>query len=193
MIQVDLPVAFGMGTLMAHAAQRQIASGEPAAVAKAFNKVLVFHSVAFMWPPIYLMVFYFGFETSHMWWHGDSVLEYPWLLPMFSLALFGVHILGFRLGASFVRAGKASRALLVFGASTVFCTAWIFLQTDRTLTLGTYRDWVNGVAPPASSDPAFLTFVYSLIVAYSAGAWILYRSLRRDGEPARRTMTSSVQ
>jgi len=192
-IQVDLPVAFGVGSLMAHAARTQIASGQPAAVASAFNKVLVFHSVAFMWPPLYLLVFYFGFETSHMWWHADSVLAYPWLLPAFSLALFGTHVAGFQLGARFVRAGQASRALMVFGATSVFCAAWIFLQRDRTLTLGTYADWQAGIAPPASSDAAFLAFVWVLMVGYSAGAWMLYRSLRRDGAPARRTMTSSVQ
>lgn len=181
MIQVDLPVAFGMGSLMAHAAQRQIASAQPAAEAKAFTKVILFHSVAFMWPPLYLLVFYFGFETSHMWWHADSVLAYPWLLPAFFLALFGANIAGYALGARFVRAGRAGLALVVFGATTVFCTAWIFLQPDRTMTLGTYRDWQAGTAPAASSDPAFMTFVTVLIVGYSAGAWLLYRSLRRDG------------
>lgn len=183
MIQVDLPVAFGVGSLMAHAAQRQIASGQPAAIARAFNKVVLFHSVAFMWPPLYLLVFYFGFETSHMWWHGDSVLDYPWLLPVFFLALFGANIAGFKLGARFVRAGHAGRALAVFGATSVFCTAWILLQPDRTMTLGTYRDWQAGTAPPASSDPAFMAFVWIVIVGYSAGAWLLYRALRRDAAP----------
>jgi hypothetical protein len=180
MIQVDLPVAFGMGSLMAHAAQRQIASGEAGAIARAFNKVLLFHSVAFMWPPLYLMVFYFGFETSHMWWHADSVMAYPWLLPAFFLALLGVHIAGFKLGAKFIRAGHASRALMVFGATSVFCVAWIMLQRDRTLTLGTYQDWLAGTAPAASTDSGFMAFVIALIVGYSAGAWMVYRSLRRE-------------
>jgi len=183
MIQVDLPVAFGMGSLMAHAAQRQIASGHPAAMGRAFLKVVLFHCVAFMWPPLYLLVFYFGFETSHMWWTEDSVLAYPWLLPAFFLALFSANIAGYQLGAHFVRAGRASRALMVFGATTVFSTLWIFLQKDRTMTLGTYRDWQAGTAPPASSDPAFMSFVTVLIVGYSAGAWLLYRSLRRDAGP----------
>ena len=168
---------------MAHAAQRQIASGQPAAMARALIKVVLFHCVAFMWPPLYLLVFYFGFETSHMWWTADSVLAYPWLLPAFFLALFSANIAGYELGARFVRAGHAGRALAVFGATSVFCGAWIFLQPDRTLTLGTYRDWQAGIAPPASSDQAFMTFVMVLIVGYSAGAWMLYRSLRRDGAP----------
>ncbi len=183
MIQVDLPVAFGMGSLMAHAAQRQIAAGKPEPIARAFYNNMLFHSVAFMWPPLYLLVFYFGFETSHMWWTADSVLSYPWLLPAFFLALFYANIAGFKLGAHFVRAGHAGRALAVFAATTVWCTGWIFLQPDRTMTLGTYRDWQAGTAPPASSDPSFMTFVTMLIVGYSVGAALLYRSLRRDAAP----------
>jgi len=181
MIQVDLPVALGVGSLMAHAAQRQIASRQPAAINRAFAKVLIFHSVAFMWPPMYLLVFYFGFETSHMWWHGDSVLAYPWLLPAFFLALFAANVVGFGIGARFVTAGRATWALLLWVAMVAFTIGWIFLLPDRTMTLGTYRDWQAGVAPPGSSDPSFMTFVTVVMVGYSDGALLVYRSLRRDG------------
>ena len=174
-------MAFGVGSLMAHAAQKQLATRKAADVTRAFAKVLIFHSVAFMWPPIYLLVFYFGFETSHMWWHADSVTAYPYLLPAFFLALFAANILGWGVGARFVRAGQASRAFLVFVAAVVFTMAWIVFLPDRTMTLGTYSDWQAGTAPPASSDPSFMAFVTVVIVGYSAGAWALYRSLRRDG------------
>ena len=186
MIQVDLPVALGAGSLMAHAARRQIESGQAAAVNSAFTKSLIFHCIAFMWPPMYLLVFYFGFETSHMWWTADSVHAYPWLLPAFFLALFAANIAGFGLGARFVRAGRASYAFLLFLATTAFTTGWILLLPDRTMTLGTYRDWQAGTAPPGSSNPSFMVFVTVVMVGYSAGAWLVYRSLRRDGLRAAR-------
>jgi hypothetical protein len=181
MIQVDLPVALGVGSLMAHAAQRQILSKQPAALNDAFAKVVIFHFVAFSWPPMYLLVFYFGFETSHMWWHEDSVLAYPWLLPVFYLALFLANLAGFAIGAKLVSAGRATWALLLWLATVLFTVGWVLLLPDRTMTIGTYRDWQAGIAPPGSSDPTFLWFVIVVMVGYSAGVWLVYRSLRRDG------------
>ena len=182
MIQVDIPMAFGVGSLMAHAAQKQLLTRKPDLEMQALAKVMIFHVIAFMWPPVYLLVYYFGFETSHMWWHQDSVLAYPWLFPAFFLVLFVANYFGFKLGGRFVRSGNAKRALMVFGAAVLFTTLWIVLQPDRTMTLGTYRDWQNGTAPAASSDTGFMIFVTIIIVGYTAGVWLVCRSLKRDGE-----------
>jgi hypothetical protein len=175
-------MALGVGSLMAHAARRQITSKQTGEVSRAFAKVLIFHSVAFMWPPIYLLVFYFGFETSHMWFHGDSVADYPWLLPTFFLALFASNVAGFALGSRFVRQGTPRNALILFGACVLFTCGWILALPDRTMTLGTYSDWAAGTAPAASSDPAFMAFVSVVMVGYTAGAWMVVRSLEKDGQ-----------
>ena len=181
MIQIDLPVAVGVGSLMAHAAQRQIAASVPRLPKGVLTRVIAFHCIAFAWPPMYLLIYYFGFETSHMWWHADTMWSYPWLPPTFFVALIAANIAGFALGARFVRAGKPSRALLVFAATSVFATAWVLSMPDRTMTLGTYSDWKAGIAPAASTDSTFMTFVTVVMVGYTFGATLLYRSLKRDG------------
>jgi hypothetical protein len=191
MIQIDLPVAVGVGSLMAHAAQQQIVSRKPGALKSVLTKVIGFHCIAFAWPPMYLLIYYFGFETSHMWWHHDTMWSYPWLPPSFFVALIAANIGGFFLGVRFVRAGHPGRALALFFATVAFATGFVLSMPDRTMTLGTYKDWAAGTAPPASSDPTFMTFVTVVMVGYTAGAWLVCRWLKREG--AYLTSTSSVQ
>jgi len=181
MIQVDLPMAFGTGTLLANAARRQLSTGQSAHYFQALSKVVIFHSLTFLWPPLYLLVFYFGFETSHMWWHGDSVLEYPWLLPAFFLALFMASIGGFAVGARLVRQGREKMTWAIWGAAVLFTTGWIVLQPSRAMTLGTYADWQAGTAPWASTDASFMTFVIFVMGLFTAGLIYVYRLLWRDG------------
>jgi len=181
-IQVDLPMAFGAGALLANAARRQLVAEKPSLYGRALSKVMAFHALTFLWPPLYLLVFYFGFETSHMWWHGDSVLDYPWLLPAFFIALWGANIGGFAFGASLVRQGRAAVTWWVWGAAVVFTVGWIVLQPDRTMTLGTYRDWQAGTAPWARTDPSFMYFVSFVMAFFTIALVYVYRSLWRDGE-----------
>ena len=102
-----------------------------------------------------------------------------------------MNLAGFAVGARFVRAGRPQLAVILYLVMVAFCLAWIFLQPDRTMTIGTYADWQRGAAPAGSTDPFFMKFVVGLIVGYSAGLWLVFRSISRDG--ARLTITSSVQ
>ena len=81
MVQIDIPMAFGLGSFFAGAARDKIAAGDATACWRALAKSLVFQCLFVFWLPLYLLVNYFGFQTTHMWWHGDSLADYPWLLP----------------------------------------------------------------------------------------------------------------
>lgn len=183
MIQVDLPIAFGAGSLMAHAARRQLlyADKHDGPIAKALMLVIIFHTLFFLWPPLYLLVYYFGFETSHMWFHGDSIMDYPWLFPVVFLMLYLMKFCGFIVGSYFVRHGRPKYSVVVYVLAVAFCMGWIFLQPDRTMTLGTYSDWKAGTAPWGSSDPSFMRFVYGLIGSYTLGLIWVYRAIRKAG------------
>ena len=83
MVQIDVPVAFGIGSLFADAAYRQLQTGQ----ALPFYRTLVINNIYqiffFSWIPVYFMLNYFGWETTHMWWHADSVTAYPFFTPIF--------------------------------------------------------------------------------------------------------------
>ena len=80
MVQIDVPIVFGLGCLFADAARRGLQSEEPQRRKEAFYRGLsanlVFLTLCVSWLPVYLLVFHFGFETSHMWWHRDSLRDY---------------------------------------------------------------------------------------------------------------------
>ena len=84
MIQVDLPVAFGSGTLLAAALEHHTSERTwPYLYQRGLARNLIFQTLFALWLPVYLLVNYFGFQTSHMFWHGESLTDYPALLPLF--------------------------------------------------------------------------------------------------------------
>ncbi|MGE5717533.1 MAG: hypothetical protein ACM369_12865, partial [Acidobacteriota bacterium] len=83
MVQIDIPVAFALGGLHADAARAQLSTGGSEHVWRTVVRDLLFFGVFASWLPIQLLVRHFGFETSHMWWHEDSVLAYPLFIPAF--------------------------------------------------------------------------------------------------------------
>ena len=93
MIQVDLPVAFGSGTLLASALEHH--TGErtwPYLYQRGLARNLIFQTLFARWLPAYLLVNYFGFQTSHMFWHAESLTDYRALLPRVPHSLFrGEH------------------------------------------------------------------------------------------------------
>ena len=180
MVQVDIPIGFAIGSLFADAARTQLAAGVPAAYERAQLKNLIFQAVFVLWFPVYLLVNYFGFETSHMWWHRDSVTDYPWFLPVFVVLYLLTGLLGFHVGAALVRRGLYTANRGIFAAAVLFFAGWVFLQPSRTLVVGTYEEWRSGQAIPVSQDPT-LPWVLALgCVVVNAALIYFYLSLRRD-------------
>ena len=142
MIQVDLPVAFGSGTLLAAALEHHTdARTWPYLYQRALAKNLIFQTLFALWLPVYLLVNYFGFQTSHMFWHGESLTDYPALLPVFLILYFVANIAGFQTGAWLVLQGRARLARLIFVAAFTYFALWMAFQPYRTLSLGTFDEW----------------------------------------------------
>ena len=115
MVQIDIPVAFGTGSLFAAAVEKGLRSERYGYFyQKALAVNLVFQLLLVVWLPVYLLIAHFGFQTSHMWWTGSSITEYPWLLPGFLLAYFVANIAGFHVGVRFVRQGRTRMPWLLF-------------------------------------------------------------------------------
>ena len=118
-------------------------------------------------------------------WHDDSVLAYPFFLPIFLVVFFASGNLGFLLGAVLVKRGFHHANRGVYLGILGYCAFWIFGQVDRTFRLGTYREWRAGTAPWFYEDLVFVgMLVGTLLVFFSAlAAFALW--LRRATDAGR--------
>src|SRR5512141_1809243 len=180
MVQIDIPVAFALGSLHADAARAQLATGSSGSLWRTLARNLLFFGVFASWLPVHLLVRHFGFETSHMWWHEDAVTAYPLFIPVFMTLYFLTNVAGFAAGVALVRAGRIGLNRLVIAACWVFATGWVLLQKDRTLVLGTYREWLAGAAPPMSSDPGTVQLLVVFGVVFTVALVLWYRRIRGE-------------
>ena len=182
MVQIDVPIAFGVGSLFADAANRQIASGRAEYYFRAFAANNIFQCFFFSWIPVYFLANYFGWETTHMWWHEDSVSAYPYYLPIFLVVFFAAANLGFLLGAALVRRGSLWGNRAVYLGVLVYSATWIFAQLGHTAKLGTYREWMAGAAPWFYQDRTFLLMLIFTLVAWAVPMAIMGLRLWNEGK-----------
>jgi hypothetical protein len=181
MIQVDLPVAFGSGTLLAAALEHHTSERTwPYLYQRGLAKNLIFQTLFALWLPVYLLVNYFGFQTSHMFWHGESLTDYPALLPVFLILYFATNIAGFHAGAWLVLRGRARLARLIFVAAFTYFALWIALQPGRTLTLGTFAEWEAGTARWIWTSTWFMGVLAIGALVFFVGMTAMYRSLKQE-------------
>jgi hypothetical protein len=180
MVQVDIPFSFGVGALMATAVEQGLRSDRrPYFYYLGLAANLVLQALFVIWLPLYLLVNHFGFQTSHMWWHGDSLLDHPIFLPAFMVLYFLSCIGGYQAGVWLVERGRTGLARAVFYGGCAFFAGWMFLQPHRTLTLGTYQEWVDGRAVWIWTDTTFMTLLGVAFVAFVVALRIFLAGLRR--------------
>lgn len=182
MVQIDVPIAFAVGSFFADAAQKQLQAAKPEAHLRAILKNNIFQIFFFSWIPVYFILNFFGWETTHMWWHGDSVAAYPYFLPVFIVIFFGVANAGFLLGKRLVSKDRILANRMVYTGVVVYALIWVFGQTGSTFHLGTYTQWKARMAPLFYQDRTFLgMFIFSMII-WTVGLAIFFFSLRREGK-----------
>ena len=123
---------------------------------------------------------YFGFQTSHMFWHGESLTDYPALLPLFLILYFATNIAGFHTGAWLVLHGRARLARLIFVAAFTYFALWIAFQPYRTLSLGTFAEWEAGTARWIWTSTWFMGVLAVGAVVFFVGITAMYRSLKQE-------------
>ena len=181
MVQIDVPIAMGIGSLCADAAHKQLQTGRAEYYFRSFAANNIFQIFFFSWIPVYFLMNYFGWETTHMWWHADSIDAYAYYVPVFLLVFFGAANLGFVLGRRLVCRGLVWANRAVYLGILAYSAIWIFGQVPRSFRLGTYNDWAAGKAPWFYEDRTFLfMFILSLIV-WTVALVILVLRLRAEG------------
>ena len=184
MVQIDVPLAFGIGGMFASAGHRQLQHRFLESRANIWLQANLYFVFFYSWPPIYFLERYFGWETSHMWWHVDAMTDAAWLAPALLAATAAALNAGFLVGAHLVHRGRLGANRLVSAATVVFYAGWILAMGSRTANLGTYAEWASGTAPRALDDPAFVrTLVILPGISFGALAILLVR-LRLAGRRA---------
>ena len=187
MVQIDIPVAFGTGGVFAAAVQQGLRSEQaPYFYLRGLAANLLFQILLVVWLPVYLLIAHFGFQTSHMWWTGSSITEYPWLLPLFLAAYFVANVAGFHVGARLVQRGRARTVWLIFAGGFAFFGAWMALQPYRTLTLGTHAEWQAGTARWIWTDMGFVSLLTGDMIFFFIMLALVYRALQREASVSRR-------
>lgn len=181
MVQIDVPVAFAIGSFFADAAHKQLQTGRPEYYYRALWINNVYQIFFFSWIPVYFLLNYFGWETTHMWWHADSVTAYPYYVPIFLVVFFLAAEGGFILGNRLIRQGRLNANRAVYIGILVYSAVWIFGQTHTTFRLGTYAEWNAGKAPWFYEDATFLFMLILTLVVWGAGLVYFYSLLRREG------------
>jgi hypothetical protein len=181
MVQVDIPFAFGIGSLMAVAAEDGLRSEKRTDVyIRGLTANLLLQTLFVLWLPLYLLVSNFGFQTSHMWWHGDAITDHPLLLPIFVVVYFVAALSGYATGVALVVRGNSRAAFGIFLASCAFFAGWMGFQPHRTLMLGTYREWVEGRGIWIWHDKGFMTMLGLSFLQFAVAARYIYKYLQRD-------------
>lgn len=190
MVQIDVPVAFAIGSFFADGASKQLRFGRPEYYYRAMLKNNIYQIFFFSWIPVYFLMNYFGWETTHMWWQADSVESYPYFLPIFVLVFFGAANAGFLLGSWLVSTGQSPgevrrRIMInraVYLGIALYSLIWVFSQTDRTFRLGNHAQFEQGTAPLFYQDPTFLRMFILTMVVWVVGLAIFFLSLWQEGK-----------
>ncbi len=182
MVQVDVPVAFAIGTMFADAAHKQLNSGRPEYYYKSLLKNNIYQIFFFSWIPVYFILNNFGWETTHMWWHADAVTAYPFFVPIFLVIFFAAVNAGFLLGHRLVTTGKLMANRAVYIALFLYSGVWIFSQTDSTFRLGTYAQWQAGRAPWFYEDSTFLAMLILTLLIWGIALALFLLCLIKEGK-----------
>lgn len=172
MIQVDIPLAAAMGSAAAAAAKVQLRAGAHPDFLHAWLATNLFLMFGFAWIPIYFLMTYFGWETTHMWWTLPTASDHPWVIPGSMLLLFAFGNAGFLLGVHWTRARQDGVNRTFYLGILAACIAWMVWFYPRTLKLGTAATWQT--APWCYEDPAFMTaWVVTSVIWFGTYGWLI--------------------
>ncbi len=181
MVQIDVPAAFAVGSFFADAAHKQLQAGGPRALYEVAWKNNMFQIFFFLWIPVYFIMNFFGWETTYRWWTEDSVSAYPLFLPVFVLVFLAAANLGFFLGNWLVSKGMLLANRIIYIGIAIYSVIWVFGQTDRTMQVGTFSQWVAHKSVVFYDDPTFLKAFVIVMAVWVVGVIGFGWNLRKAG------------
>jgi hypothetical protein len=182
MVQIDIPIAFAAGQMLAHAAQRQLSTGRPEHYYRVLSIVNIFTGLFFAPIPIYFLVDYFEWETTYM---VDPERATRFFIPIVLFVLVLAANLGFWLSNWLIRKGRAGIGRGIYWLIWLYSLGWIFGNWPRSTRIGTYAQYHT--APETmiriwevSKDPFFWILIVTLVI-FAVPLLLWMRTLSREG------------
>jgi hypothetical protein len=165
-VQIDIPIAFAVGQMLADAANQQLSTGRPEPYYRTLAITNIFMGLFFAPIPIYFFVDYFGWETTYM---CDPARVTRFFIPIVLFALFLAANLGFWLSNALIRKGRAGIGRVIYGLIWIYSLGWIFGNWPRSTRLGTYAQYHTALDTmtriwEVSKDPFFFILIATLVI-----------------------------
>ena len=181
MVQIDIPIAFAVGQMLADAANRQLTTGRPEPYYRTLAWANIFTGLFFAPIPIYFLVDYFGWETTYM---VNPERATRFFVPIVLFFLFLAANLGFLLSNWLIRKGRATVGRIIYILIWVYALAWIVGNWPRSTRIGTYAQYQTARDTMAraweiSRDPFLFILIATLVIFFVPLVLFIMR-LRRE-------------
>jgi hypothetical protein len=180
-VQIDIPIAFAVGQMLADAASRQLSTGRPEPYYRTLAMTNIFMGLFFAPIPVYFLVDYFGWETTYM---CDPARVTRFFVPIVLVVLFLAANLGFWLSNALIRKGHAGIGRMLYVLIWIYSLGWIFGNWPRSTRIGSYTQYYT--APDTmlriweiSKDPFFFILLATLVI-FAVPLLLLMRHLRHQ-------------
>ncbi len=181
MVQIDIPIAFAVGQMLADAASRQLQTRKPEPYYRTLAITNIYTGLFFAPIPIYFLIDYFGWETTYMY---DPERVTRFFVPIVLFTLMLAANLGFWLSNWLIGKGRAMVGRGIYILIWLYSLGWIFGNWPRSTRLGTYAEYHTARetmvrAWDVSRDPFFFILIATLII-FAVPLVLLMRHLRRE-------------
>ena len=181
MVQIDIPIAFAVGQMLADAASYQLRTGRPEPYYRTLAYTNIFTGLFFAPIPIYFLVDYFGWETTYMY---DPEGLTRFFIPIVLFVLMLAANLGFWLSNALIQKGRAWIGRIIYIIIWLYALGWIVGNWPRATRIGTYAQYhtAQETMPRAwevSKDP-FLFILIATLIMFSVPLVLFIGRLRRE-------------
>ena len=181
MVQIDIPIAFAVGQMLADAASRQLQTGKAEPYYRTLALTNIYTGLVFAPIPIYFLVDYFGWETTYMY---DPERLTRFFVPIVLFALMLAANLGFWLSSALIKKGWGIIGRGLYILIWLYSLGWIFGNWPRATRLGTYAEYHTARETmiriwEVTRDPFFFILIATLII-FAGPLLLLIRHLRRE-------------
>jgi hypothetical protein len=180
-VQIDIPIAFAVGQMLADAASRQLSTGRPEPYYRTLAMTNLFMGLFFAPIPIYFLIDYFGWETTYM---CDPSGVTRFFVPIVLFVLFLAANLGFWLSNALIRKGRAGMGRILYGLIWIYSLGWILGNWPRSTRIGSYTQYHTAPdtmtrAWEISKDPFFFILIATLVI-FAVPLLLFMRHLSRQ-------------
>jgi hypothetical protein len=178
-VQIDIPIAFAVGQMLADAANKHLQTGNPEPFYRTLALTNIYTGLFFAPIPIFFLVQYFGWETTYMY---DPERVTRFFVPIVLFVIMLAANLGFWLSSALITKGWAIIGRGLYILIWLYALGWIFWNWHRSTRIGTYAQYQSARETmiriwEVSQDPFFFILIATLII-FAVPLLLLIRHLR---------------